>query len=565
MKNRKEAAQRNKQIRQELQWLLRRSRQHGGSIAIISILGLLAALMGLGSNVASKYLVDGITTHNKYMLLASAGIMGVLMVGSLVLNAWSSRISTRIRVRLRNTNQQQIYKRILRADWQALEPYRSGDLLQRLNSDVGIVSEGIIGFLPGLFSLGLRLLGAVAIMLYFDPILALMVLLATPATFLLSNMIMRPLRRHDQTVKDLGSRIMSFQEDSFRNLTSIKAFAISDRFAGSMGKLQDEYARETLAMNKTQVRISVITSLASTFFVGVCLAWGAWLLWRNQLTVGSLTMFLQLMSVLRSSFSGILTMSQRTVNLATSAGRVMAVEELTEEPADVPAGLEQEQELHVHLKQASFSYQSGDVVLQPFDFTANPGDTIAVTGPSGEGKTTLLRLLLGLIRPGSGTAELVGEKTYPLCAGTRTMFAYVPQGNSIFAGTVAENLRLVKPEATDEELEKALEVACALDFVRQLPGGLEYHLGAGGRGISEGQAQRLAVARALLKRAPILLLDEATSAMDVKMEGRLLQNLRESGMVHTCILVTHRPASAEFCDRAYEICDGVVSEVSYEG
>ena len=564
MKNRKEAAQRNKQIRQELKWLLGRSKQHGGSIAVVSILGLLGALMGLGSNVASKYLVDGITTHNKYMLLVSAGFMGVLMVGSLVLNACSSRISTRIRVKLRNANQQRIYKRILQADWQALEPYRSGDLLHRLNSDVGVVSEGIIGFLPGLFSLALRLLGAFAIMLYFEPIMAFMILLATPATFLLSNLIMRPLRRHDQTVKELGSRIMSFQEDSFRNLTSIKAFAISDRFAGSMGKLQDEYAKEMLDMNKTQVRISVITSLASTFFVGACLAWGAWLLWKKELTVGSLTMFLQLMSVLRASFSGILSMSQRTVTLATSAGRVMAVENLTEEPAAVPVGLEQEQQLGVRLEQASFAYQSGDVVLQPFDFVANPGDTIAVTGPSGEGKTTLLRLLLGLIRPVSGTADLVGENVYPLCAGTRTQFAYVPQGNSIFAGTVAENLRLVRPEATDEELEQVLEVACALDFVRQLPGGLNYHLGAGGRGISEGQAQRLAVARALLKKAPILLLDEATSAMDVKMEGELLENLRTSGMVQTCILVTHRPGSAEFCDRAYEIRDGVVTEVSYE-
>ena len=564
MRNRKEAAQRNKQIRQELKWLLGRSAQHGGSIAVVSILGLLGALMGLGSNVASKYLVDGITTHNKSMLLISAGLMGVLMVGSLVLNACSSRISTRIRVKLRNANQQRIYRRILQADWQALEPYRSGDLLQRLNSDVGVVSEGIIGFLPGLFSLALRLLGAFAIMLYFEPIMALLILLATPATFLLSNLIMRPLRRHDQTVKELGSRIMSFQEDSFRNLTSIKAFAISDRFAGSMGKLQDEYAKEMLDMNKTQVRISVITSLASTFFVGACLAWGAWLLWKKELTVGSLTMFLQLMSVLRASFSGILSMSQRTVTLATSAGRVMAVENLTEEPAAVPVGLEQEQQLGVRLEQASFAYQSGDVVLQPFDFVANPGDTIAVTGPSGEGKTTLLRLLLGLIRPVSGTADLVGENVYPLCAGTRTQFAYVPQGNSIFAGTVAENLRLVRPEATDEELEQVLEVACALDFVRQLPGGLNYHLGAGGRGISEGQAQRLAVARALLKKAPILLLDEATSAMDVKMEGELLENLRTSGMVQTCILVTHRPGSAEFCDRAYEIRDGVVTEVSYE-
>ena len=148
-------------------------------------------------------------------------------------------------------------------------------------------------------------------------------------------------------------------------------------------------------------------------------------------------------------------------------------------------------------------------------------------------------------------------------AGTRCAFAYVPQGNSVFAGTVAQNLRLVNPEATDEELRQALEVACAWDFVQQLPNGLEHMLGAGGRGISEGQAQRLAIARALLRKAPILLLDEATSAMDVAMEGKLLKNLRKSGLVHTCILVTHRPGSTQFCNRTYEIRDGIVNEVRH--
>ena len=274
-------------------------------------------------------------------------------------------------------------------------------------------------------------------------------------------------------------------------------------------------------------------------------------------------MFLQLMAVLRSAFSGVMSLSHHSITLANSAGRLMSLEELPEEDSAVPAGLEQENGLSLCISRAAFSYKNGDVVLHPFDFSANPGETVAITGPSGEGKTTLLRLLLGLVSPAEGSAMLSGQNNYPLSAGTRCKFAYVPQGNSILAGTVAENLRLVRPEATEEELWQALEAACARDFVSQFSDGLDHKLGAGGRGISEGQAQRLAIARALLKGAPILLLDEATSALDMQTEEILLKSLRNSKLVNTCILVTHRPASAAFCDRGYEIRDGYITEVAH--
>jgi ABC-type bacteriocin/lantibiotic exporter with double-glycine peptidase domain len=222
--------------------------------------------------------------------------------------------------------------------------------------------------------------------------------------------------------------------------------------------------------------------------------------------------------------------------------------------------------VHIELKQVSFHYENEAALLKTFDFSARDGDQVAIMGPSGEGKTTLLRLLLGLVEPCEGTARIIGDsgKDYPINAGTRSIFAYVPQENSIFAGTIAHNLRIVAPDATEEQMEQALKVACAWDFVRQFPEGLEHPLGAGGRGVSEGQAQRLAIARALLRKAPVLLLDEATSGLDVATERKLMRNLRESGLVRTCILVTHRPDSAEFCSRAYEVRHGYISEV-YNG
>ena len=553
------------QMKRELKWLASRSKRYWKQILLIGTLSLLGTVMGLGGSVASKYAVDAITQRDGKMLVVAGIAVAVMMLANILLQSASSRVNARVHIKVSQKNQRMTYDRILHAGWEALEPYRSGDLLHRMSADVNIVSGGIIGFPPSFLTTCVRLVGALAIILFFDPMMALIALLGVPATLVFSQALVKLMRRHELRMKELGGELMSFQADSFRNLTSIKAFFIADRFNRDMHELQDEYADAYLDANATQIRISVITALLSALLVGLCCCWCVYQMWFGSMSFGDLTMFLQLMTVLRGTFSSLLSMVKQSVSITTSAGRIMAVEELPAENTMVPEGLTEEQGLSVKLEQVSFSYQDGDTVLHPFDFTANDGDIIAITGPSGEGKTTLLRLLLGLVLPCSGSAALTGKtgKEYPIMAGTRCAFAYVPQGNSVFAGTVAQNLRLVNPEATDEELRQALEVACAWDFVQQLPNGLEHMLGAGGRGISEGQAQRLAIARALLRKAPILLLDEATSAMDVAMEGKLLKNLRKSGLVHTCILVTHRPGSTQFCNRTYEIRDGIVNEVRH--
>ena len=218
------------QLKKELKWLFRRSLRHSGSITAVAALGLLGTLAGLGSSVASKYLVDALVSHDKIQLLLSAFVMAFMLGSSPILSALSGRISARIRIRLRNTEQKQIFKRILQADWQALAPYTSGDLLQRLNNDMGIVSEGIIGFLPGIASLLLRFLGAVAIMLYFDPTMVLLTVLAMPATMLISQLLMRPLRTQDRIVKELSSRIMSFQDEAFNVLLTCQRIIINQLF-----------------------------------------------------------------------------------------------------------------------------------------------------------------------------------------------------------------------------------------------------------------------------------------------------------------------------------------------
>jgi ABC-type bacteriocin/lantibiotic exporter with double-glycine peptidase domain len=553
------------QFRKELLWLFRRMMRHKVMVVMVCVLGLIGTLMGLASSVATKYLIDAVTLRNN-SLLTAALLTLFMMLGSFALQALSSRISARVHIKVRNDNQSLTFGKILHAGWEALEPYRSGDLLHRLETDVGIVSDGVISYFPNLLTACVRFAGSLIIMVIYDPTMALITFLGVPVMLFVSRYQMARLRHHSVNMKELGGEVMSFQEDSFRNLTSIKAFSIVDQFEDEMRRLQGRYSDAYLSFNAYHISMSTLMNLVSMLFSTGCFGWAIFRLWSGDITYGSMTMFLQLASTLRGSFSAIVSQIQASITLTTSAGRLMAVEELPSEDDQVPEGLCDEKELSVSLNQVDFHYNNGDIVLNPFDFHTEPGELIAIIGPSGEGKTTLLRLLLGLVQPCSGKAQLTGStgSNYPLTAGTRNAFAYVPQGNSVFSGTIAQNLRLVAPNATDEDLRRALDIACALDFVEQLPNGIHYTLGAGGRGISEGQAQRIAIARALLRRAPILLLDEATSALDCETEKRLLDNLLNSDMINTCILVTHRPSSADFCHRTYEIRNGFCKEVINE-
>lgn len=553
------------QVKHECKWLWSRARKYHRSIFAVGALALLGTVMSLASSVASKYLIDAVTGYGADMIGGAALLMVATMLGGLLLQAVSSRVSAHVHVHVRNQMQHKTYGRILRATWEKLDSFRSGDLLSRLNADINTVADGVISFLPSLVATGVKFVGAFCIILYFDPMMALIALAGAPVTMLASRYLMKRLRRHSLIMKELDSEVMSFQEDSLRNLTSIKAFAAVDRYRREMGKVQDHYADAYLSFNSFRVGMSTLLSLVGMTVTAACFGWGVYQLWSGRITYGSMTMFLHLAGVLRSSFSSLVSLAQQGISMTTSAGRILAVEELPRENDKISEGLEQEQTVDISLKQVNFRYHDGDTLLHPFDFNACDGDQVVIMGPSGEGKTTLLRILLGLVEPCSGTAELIGSsgKTYTINAGTRSLFAYVPQENSIFTGSIAHNLRIVAPDATESEMEQALKVACAWDFVQQFPEGLHHPLHAGGRGVSEGQAQRLAIARALLRKAPVLLLDEATSGLDVATERRLMDNLRRSGMVRTCILVTHRPGSAEFCNRAYEIRNGQISEVAH--
>ena len=529
-------------------------RRYHAVVGIHILLGILGTALSLLSSVAMKTLIDVVTGFQTGAIFTAAAWMAGMLLGSAAMQAAASRIAAVINIRVQNGIQAEVYDRMLRTDWASLEQFRSGDLLNRLNTDVTSVSGGVTGLLPSFVTAAVQFLGSLMIILCYDPVMALIALIGAPLSVLCSRTLVRRMRSYNRRMKDISSEVMSFHEDSLRNLTSIKAFGIMDGFRDRMCAMQGKYRETYLDYNRFSVIAGFVMSIVGLLVSAGCFGWGVYRLWTHAISYGAMMMFLQLTTMLRSAFSSLIGLVPTAVSITTSAGRLMAVADLPEEPgaretAPVPDACT------VELRDVTFAYPGGEPVLEHVDFRARPGEVVALTGASGEGKTTMIRLMLGLVRPEDGSVCLTGAdgQCLPVTAATRAAFSYVPQGNTVFAGTIADNLRMVRPEATDAELIAALETACAYDFVRQLPDGIYARTGELGHGLSEGQAQRIAVARAVLRGAPVLLLDEATSALDEATEQRMLENLMHSGRVQTCVLITHRAATAERCPRRYTL------------
>jgi ABC-type bacteriocin/lantibiotic exporter with double-glycine peptidase domain len=327
-------------------------------------------------------------------------------------------------------------------------------------------------------------------------------------------------------------------------------------------------------------KMSVVTSLLLTS-VGLLVSyfsygWGIYRVWSGAITYGTMTMFLGLSGTLTGTLSSLTSLVPTAIALTTSAGRLMDIVEMPREDYSGEdevfrfARQNRQKGIGLQIRDMSYGYQNGTEVFAHADLEAYPGEIVALVGPSGEGKTTMLRLLLSLMPVQGGSAavcaadpEHAGEKL-PLGPATRKLFSYVPQGNTMFSGTIAENMRNGKPDATDEEIIEVLKLSCAWEFVERLPEGIHSRIGERGCGFSEGQAQRLSIARALLRRSPILLLDEATSALDVAIERRVLRNIMHDDAPRTCIVTTHRPTVLQLCTRVYAIRDKKCTVLSQE-
>ena len=541
-------------------WIWGYTKRYRRAVWFYTVLGVASSTLGLVSAVASKYSIDIITGYDSDHLWFIVTVMVASALVGLLLRSVTSRISTKISLRVNNDIQAQVFDRLLGADWRSLNAFASGDLLSRLSTDVGSVSSSAIRWLPDLIVTAYTFAATLAVILHYDWVMALLALASAPFLLLTSRRLIRGMRTHQQEVRQVGSRLMSYETETLHNLDAIKGFGITGRYGRGFRRRQEEFRRASLDYNLFSIRTEILLSLLGSAVQMAAFGYCLYLLWSGKILYGTMTLFLSQGAKLSSAFNALVRTVPSFLSASVSARRIRDLYALEPEPVLPDDGLDSlaSQGFTVAVEDAGYAYVPHQPVLTHADFRAAPGETVALVGPSGGGKTTMIRLLLGLIRPAEGRAYLQAAdgRQVEVNAGLRRYFSYVPQGNTLLSGTIADNLRMVKPDASDAQLRAALEAACAWDFVSAMDGGLEASVGEHGHGLSEGQAQRIAIARALLRDAPVLLLDEATSALDVATERTILRNLAARYPHKTCIVTTHRPTVISLCRRVYQVSSG---------
>lgn len=557
------------EIMDDWHWIFGYSARYKGAIVFYVILGIVSTSLGLVSSIASKYLIDIITGYEASKLPVMIVLMIASTLSSLVLSNVINRLSTKLSIFINNDIQADIFDKIVDADWLALNQYSNGDVLNRFNGDIATVSSNAISWLPTIIIAVYNFAATFLVILHYDWIMALISLGSAPFMLVLSRIMIKKQRDYNRKAREVSSELMTFEVEAFYNIDTIKSFGIAPYYSRRMRWWQEKFKDVSLKYNlfsiKTNVLLSVLGDLVRFVAFGYCL----FRLWTHDITYGTMVLFLQQGTNLSEAFNKVVSVIPSFLNSSVSARRIRELMELpgerhimesTELDALAKDGFE------VRMKNIDFSYVEGVKVILESSFKAGPGEIVALVGPSGEGKTTMIRLILGLVRPEKGCAVMAGSdgREIEMNAETRHLFAYVPQGNTILSGTIAENMRMVKENATEDEIILALKISCAWDFVENMPNGIHSNVGERGRGLSEGQAQRIAIARAVLRDAPVLLLDEATSALDVATERRVLKNIISQKPNKTCIVTTHRPSVLNMCQRVYRVMDSRITELSEE-
>lgn len=558
-----------KQLIEELLWMYVYMRQYWLLIGIYILLGASSSILSLGTSVVSRNLVDAVTGVNSMGIIWVA--VAYAMVGSsqIFINAVKSQLSLKVQLKVTNEIRTDIYEKVLRTNWESLAKYRSGDLLYRVNGDANIVANTILSFVPNMVSILISFVGAFIIVMRNDSMMAFIALLGAPVSFLTSRYSAKRMRDFQRDNQSMASNRTVFNQETFQNLQFIKAFGILDRVTEKFRQIQNETVDIALKQNKFQQRMTIITSLVGQVVGYACYGFAAFRLWQGQISYGTMTMFVSMASSLRSSFRGILNLMPMLIRTGISVERIMEITNLPRDSMEDKEEAEEikmkakEQGVYVYMQEVDFAYEAGKWIYQNANFRAEPGEIVALIGPSGQGKTTTLNLLLGLYHPQQGKIRVGNPSGNSLKASssTRCLFSYIPQGNTLFTGSIKENMSMVKPKASEEEIQAALEAACAWEFVEKLERGVDTEVYERGNRFSEGQKQRLSIARAILADAPIMILDEATSALDVAMERRVLQSIIKKDPHRTVIVAAHRPSVFAMCNRVYKVENFSITEI----
>lgn len=512
----------------------------------------------------SKNVIDGATVHGemKYVVKYAVALLGVVLL-QLAINIVRNSIAERCKARLDVIFRSYILDRIMKKDYAAVTQYHTGELQNRLFNDVNVVTDGFTKILPNSVYFFTRLASSLIYLIIIDKIFALVFVVGGLTVFATAQIFRKQLKALHKKVQETEGETRSFVQELVINLLAVKAFSVEDKMRENADELQEKNYKARIKRRN----FSIVTNagLGAVFNIGSVFAifFGAYRILMGTMTYGTVTAMIQLVNQVQVPFASLSGVMPQYFSMIASAERIMELDNLSDE-VDLNSRDYDRNKIYsglnsIRFENISFKYDR-DMILDNTSLSISKGDFVAIMGISGIGKSTLLKLLLGVFNVQSGEIYIdCADGRIPVDRHTRKLFTYVPQGNMLISGTIRDNLTFVNDNVTEQEIEDAIRISCAKQFIDELPMGIETVIGEKGLGLSEGQVQRLAIARSILSKAPILLLDEATSALDEKTEKQFLTNLREMNNV-TCVIVSHKKAALEICNKHIQINNGKIVE-----
>lgn len=535
-----------------VKWLWRNSKGARKQAVINTAIGLVDVVCQLLWVLACKHAIDIATGDARGSLTTTGIIIAVLMFAEIFSRGVSRWIHSVVGNKVRNRMRLKIFSRLLRGDWMRLQKHHTGDLTNRLEGDVNSITALITESIPATFVVLVQLIASFILLFCLSPMLAVAITIILPICLLVSKFYIDRMRKLNREVRDSDSKIQSVLQESLQHKELIKALEQNNSTENQLKELQGQLQEQVT--RRTKFSISAFTLIQLGFAAGYLVAflWGVDSLRDGAITFGTMSAYLQLVGLIQRPTMDLSKFIPGIVSSLTAADRLCELEDIPLEMQGETIMLEGT--AGVRFKGVSFQYtETSRMILDNFSFDFSPNSSTAIVGETGAGKTTLIRLLVALINPKSGSIELYNDNECRTSSTlTRRNFVYIPQGNSLVSGTIRENLLMGDPDATEEQMKRALYIACA-DYVYDLPRGIDNEVTERGGGLSEGQAQRIAVARSILRPGSILILDEVTSALDEETEQEMLRRLTQSQIGKTLIFVTHRPAIIRYCNQVLRI------------
>lgn len=546
-----------------IKWLIKRSKKQAFKMGLLILSNAILSILSVVFAFIIKEIVDSATVHKDiYRLITFAMVILGIVVFQFAFRMVITCLTEHVRAKLEMEYRSYVFSKILDRKYEKISGYHSGELMNRLTADVSIVADGVSSILPTVVSALARLICAVIALVILDWIFAVAFTVAGLLVFITMSLLRGKLKSLHKSAQETEGKVRSFMQECIENMLAVKVFSIN----GKIEKQADQLQQENFKVKMRRKNYSAVGHATYNFIFSAgylfALIYGCVMILDASLTYGSLSAILQLVNNVQVPFMSLSNVMPKYYSMVASAERLMDIEDIEAESNKkyVNAQDTYEKLKGISIRDLTFTYDR-DKVLSNACFYINKGDFVMIEGSSGAGKSTLIKLMLGVYNTDSGEIALdLENKELPIDGSCRTLFSFVPQGNMIFSGTLRDNVTFINDKATDEEIDRALNISQASDFIDKLPNGLDTVVGENGVGLSEGQIQRIAIARAVLCNAPIILLDEATSALDEETERKVLDNLRGLENI-TLIIISHKKAAASICNRRMKIKNKQILEI----